>query len=100
MADLIWSRRSADDLSAIYSHVSEESDRAASNLIDSITMATVRLSDFPLSGRVVPEFNRQDIREVIVGNYRVVYQLLGESVGIALVHHGARLLRRSDLRQA
>ena len=52
-----------------------------------------RLTDFPRSGRVVPEFERSDIRELIVQSYRIVYRVRGEDVEILTVHHGARLLR-------
>ena len=41
-------------------------------------------------GRIVPEYEDESIREVIVGNYRVVCRLRGERVGIATVVHGAR----------
>jgi toxin ParE1/3/4 len=68
-------------------------------LIDQITSSADRLTEFPLSGRVVPEFNQEDVRELIVRNYRVVYQLIGEDIGIIRVHHGARLLHRSDIEQ-
>ena len=100
MARLIWSSRSEADLQSIYVHVSRDSVRAADELTDRIVAAAARLSDFPLSGRVVPEFNLEDIREVIVGNYRVVYQVIGDTVGIALVHHGARRLREAQLKQS
>jgi toxin ParE1/3/4 len=69
-------------------------------LIDQITSSAGRLTEFPLSGRIVPEFNQDDIRELIVRNYRVVYQVIGDTVGVVRVHHGARLLRGSHLRQS
>ena len=98
MAELTWSDRSENDLEAIYHNVSHDSVRAAAHLIEQIAGAAGRLSEFPLSGRMVPEFNRADIREIIVGNFRVVHVVSGDSVGVALVHHGARRLRKSDLK--
>jgi toxin ParE1/3/4 len=50
-----------------------------------------RLKDNPRSGRVVPELGNESIREVIHGNYRIVYRLQREVVEIATVFHGARL---------
>jgi plasmid stabilization system protein ParE len=52
-----------------------------------------RLQDHPLSGRVVPELGDTSIREVIHGNYRIVYRLRHDVVEIATVFHGARLFR-------
>jgi plasmid stabilization system protein ParE len=53
---------------------------------------TDRLSQFPRSGRIVPELGRDDIREVIVQSYRVIYRLRGDEVEILTVHHSARRL--------
>jgi plasmid stabilization system protein ParE len=52
------------------------------------------LRRFPRSGRVVPEYDDESIREVIVGNYRVVYRLRGQRVAIVAVSQGSRKLLR------
>ena len=70
---------------------------AAELFARSVFETTDRLEAFPQSGREVPETGRADIRELIVGNYRVIYQLLDEDAVILTVHHGARLL--DDLQQ-
>lgn len=54
--------------------------------------AVDRLELFPESGRVVPELNRKEIREVIIGNYRIIYRIRGELVEILTVYHSSRLL--------
>ena len=43
-------------------------------------------------GRIVPEFGIENIREIIVGSYRVIYRIRDEDVQILTVHHGAQLL--------
>ena len=58
----------------------------------SIRGATEQLEQFPRSGRVVAETARQEIREIIVHGYRVIYRLSSDEVEILTVHHGARLL--------
>lgn len=100
MARLIWSAESRENLRSIHRRLSKDSERAADSLIDRITSSAGRLTEFPLSGRIVPEFNQEDLRELIVRNYRVVYQVIGHTVGVVRVHHGARLLRRSDIEQS
>jgi toxin ParE1/3/4 len=59
--------------------------------------ATERLTAFPRSGRRVPEFSRDDLREVIMDPYRIIYRVTGDQVEIAAVRHGARPLRPSDI---
>ena len=100
MARLIWSAHSRENLRLIHNQISKDSERAADVLIDQITLSAGRLSDFPLSGRIVPEFNEDDIRELIVRNYRGVYQVIGDTVAIVIVHHGARRLREPHLRRS
>ena len=54
--------------------------------------ATDRLADHPRSGRVVPELDQDLVREVLLGNYRIIYRLLNDEVQVITIHHGARLL--------
>jgi plasmid stabilization system protein ParE len=51
------------------------------------------LSRFPRSGRKGPEFDNEDIRELIVYSYRVIYRLQDDEVVIAAVIHGKRILQ-------
>jgi plasmid stabilization system protein ParE len=65
--------------------------------VERVFAAVKRLETFPRSGRVVPEIGQEDIREIIVGSYRIVYVVSEEEVNILTVFHAARLLRPSDL---
>lgn len=59
-------------------------------MVDRIVGSVERLAVAPHVGRVVPEFNRQDLREIICRGYRVVYLLDGDDPTILRVVHGAR----------
>ena len=48
----------------------------------------------PRSGRVVPEYDDPDLREKILGDYRVVYRIRKDTVEIVAICHGARLIQR------
>ncbi len=61
--------------------------------------ATDRLKIFPESGRIVPEINQHNIREVIFGNYRIIYRLQDDEVQILTVYHSARLLDPNKITQ-
>ena len=84
---------SGDDVEAIRAHVARDSARYADLVAERIVAAVERLQDHPRSGRVVPELGDASIREVMHGNYRIVYRLRHDVVEIATVFHGARLLR-------
>jgi len=65
--------------------------RYAALLVERLFAAVDRLESFPESGRIVPEFQRRDLREVILGSYRIVYRLHADRAVILTVFHGARL---------
>jgi toxin ParE1/3/4 len=51
------------------------------------------LEEFPKSGRVVPDFDTENVRELIEGNYRIIYEIKPDHIGIIRIHHAARLLK-------
>ncbi len=65
---------------------------AAENWVNTIFETVENLSEFPESGRMVPELNRNDIREIIKGNYRIIYKVLNDEIHILTIRHGKRLL--------
>lgn len=97
MRPLIWSPRAAADLEAIRGYIAHDSELYASLTIARLITAASRLIEFPELGRVVPEFDRPDLRELIVRPYRLVYRVRDESVEIATVFHASRMFL--DLRQ-
>ena len=61
-------------------------------MIDSIVSRSEQLSEYPLSGRTVSEYENQGIREIIEGPYRIIYQVTEQQVDVLALVHGARLL--------
>lgn len=57
---------------------------------DDIFDATEQLTDFPLSGRIVPEIGRREIRELILAPYRIIYRTNADSCDVLSVRHGRR----------
>jgi toxin ParE1/3/4 len=92
MAKVTWTEQALEDLEAVCLFIARDAPRYAELFADQVFKVTDRLEDFPLSGRVVPEIGREDIREIILGNYRIIYRVLPEEVEILTVHHGAREL--------
>jgi plasmid stabilization system protein ParE len=58
-------------------------------MIDRLTRRSQQIADFPLSGRRVPEYDADQIREVIEGPYRIIYHIKPDQIDIVAVIHGA-----------
>ena len=90
MAEVVWSPRAVDDVRAIAAHIAGDSLAYAKSVAQKIMASTRRLATFPMSGRAVPEFGDEHIREVFAYSYRIIYRVDGETVTIAAVVHGKR----------
>ncbi|MBM2814473.1 MAG: hypothetical protein HW421_1235 [Ignavibacteria bacterium] len=97
MEKIIWSEQARDDLKLIYEYIFRDSPKYADITIDNIIEVTEKLEIFPFSGRIIPELKKEDIRELIYGNYRIIYHLIDDNVRILTVFHSARLFDNVDL---
>ena len=100
MARVIWSPQAREDLREIVLFIKRDSRPIASDVGHRIVRSTRRLARFPNSGRAVPEFKLRSLREVIIQNHRVIYEVSEDRVDILTVIHGARRLRRSVIGKA
>lgn len=66
------------------------SPQYATKVADRLTKRSQLIATFPHSGRVVPEANNVNIREVIEGPYRIIYHILEDEIDVIAVVHGAR----------
>ena len=87
---IVWTEPAGTDLEAIRTYIARDAETYANAVILDILEATDRLERFPESGRIVPELDDLHTREIIVGNYRVIYDISGDVVRILTVLHGAR----------
>ena len=92
MTPIRWTPQAADDLAAIHDYIARDSAFYARSVAERILTAIDRLEDFPLSGRVVPELQREDIREIIQRPYRIVYRVKEDSVHILTIFRSSMLL--------
>ena len=93
MTRIIWAPQAVQDLEAIRAYISRDSPQYADLFVERIVNAVGLLEGNPRSGRVVPEVGDELLREVLHGNYRLVYRLRGDIIEIATVFHGSRLFR-------
>lgn len=93
MARLNWTEQAALDLKNIYEYISMDSRLYAAIHIKRIREKARLLRKQPLLGRIVPERGDENIRELIFGNYRIIYRfVIQEQIDIITIYHSARLL--------
>lgn len=87
MVKVVWTDDAIEDLKSINKFISIDSPKNANRFSNKILDKTEILSNFPNLGRVVPEFNVESIRELIEGNYRIIYQIQDLKVEVIRIHH-------------
>jgi toxin ParE1/3/4 len=90
---VVWSRRALQDLEAIADYIAQGSPAYARVVLKNIVNQTKRLARFPRSGRILPEFADEDVREIVAYSYRIIHRLQQDEVIIAAVIHGKRILQ-------
>ena len=86
-----WTAQALLDLEEIGARIERDDPRAAARWVAKLMAAADKASAFPLLGRKVPELGRDDVRERIVGNYRVGYWLRDARLEVLTVFEGHRL---------
>ncbi len=82
MGKVTWSPSALENVNSIAEYIARDSVDMAALFAVRLIEATDRLQDFPSSGRIIPEINDPSCREIIYGNYRIMYRLLNNDVWI------------------
>ncbi len=64
-----WTHTAEGHLDAIYAYIAQDSPEYARRTVDRLTRKSQQIAEFPLSGRKVPEYDLDQIREVIEGSF-------------------------------
>ncbi len=84
-----WTDTAQGHLDAIYAYISLDSPEYAKRMVDRITRRSQQIANYPLSGRRVPEYDADQIREVIEGPYRIIFHIKPDQIDVVAVIHGA-----------
>ena len=87
-----WSPKAADSFEEICDYIARDSEYYAALFAKKVNRIVRNIPVFPRAGRVVPEYQDENLREVLFQNYRIIYRLRDEVVEIVLIAHGARQL--------
>ncbi len=89
---IIWSPLAVERAAEIAEYISRDNPTAAEKWIETVFSKVEQLKSFPESGRIVPEINSKDFRELIYGNYRIIYREKKTQVSLLTIRHGKQIL--------
>ena len=87
---IVWTEPAVEDLRELHAYIARDSEMYASGFVERIILAVEQVADHPRVGRVVPEKNDKDVRELLYQHYRILYRIKGEQIEVLTVIHGAR----------
>jgi toxin ParE1/3/4 len=91
-----WTESAEAHLDAIYAYIAQNSETYALRTVDQITRKSQQIGAFPLSGRRVPEYDLDQIREVFSGSFRIIYHIRADQIDVLAVIHGAMNVLREE----
>jgi len=98
MAKIIWSYKAYEDYNSIIEFIAIDSEHYASLMAKKIWLEIKRIEKNPKEARMVPEAGYlEEIREFILGQYRIIFQLKGDKAYLLTIHHSSRDLRKKSL---
>ncbi len=89
---VVWTPRAQRRLQEIHDHIARDQPGNAARWVARVLDRSEQISELPQSGRMVPEYQRDTIRELIEGDYRIIYRIRSQQVDVLTVRHGARRL--------
>jgi len=98
MVEIIWSYKAYEDYKSIVEFIALDSEHYASLIAKKIWKEIKRIKHNPKEARKIPEAGYlDDIREFIVGHYRIIFQLKGNTAYLLTIHHSSRDLKKKSL---
>ena len=94
---LVWSPLADEQVDEAVAYVAAGDPAAALTWLEELLERVAALRRFPDAGRVVPELGRDEVRELIVGAYRVIYRRSDDLVEVAAIRHQARHLDEGEI---
>ena len=89
---IIWSPLGVDRVSEIAEYIAQDKPSAAEKWINTVFSKVEQLQSSPEIGRAVPEIRNGQFRELIYGNYRIIYRIEKTQISILTIRHGKQIL--------
>jgi toxin ParE1/3/4 len=94
---IVWSPLAIDRASEIAEYIAQDKPSAADKWINTVFSKVEQLTSSPEIGRVVPEIKNDQFRELIYGNYRIIYRIEKKQISILTIRHGKQILPIADI---
>lgn len=86
-----WSESAKSDLRQIHDFIAKDSRQYAKQVGREIARRARTLVQFPRMGRVSPKSENENVREIFIYSYRLIYEIVGNDINIlALIHFQTR----------
>ena len=95
---IIWSPLAVDRASEIADYIAQDKPSAAEKWIDTVFSKVEQLKSSPEIGRILPEINNSQFRELIYGNYRIIYRIETKQISILTIRHGRQILPINEIK--
>lgn len=89
---VFWTDRARQDLKAIGRFIASDNPKAARAWVERLRVRARDAATQPRAGRVVPEFEDSNVREVFLRSYRIVYRVGSDAIDVLTVLEGHRLM--------
>ena len=94
---IIWSPLAVDRASEIFDYIAQDKPSAAEKWINTVFSKVEQLKSSPEIGRLVPEIYDSQFRELIYGNYRIIYRIEKKQISILTIRHGRQILPINEI---
>ncbi len=94
---IIWAPLAIDRASEIADYISMDKPYAAEKWVNTVFSKVEQLESSPEIGRIVPEVDNSQYREIIYGNYRIIYRIEKEQISILTIRHGKQILPINEI---
>jgi len=89
---VVWSPLAVERVEEIARYIAQDKPAAAEQWVKAVFDKVWQTVLFPESGRLVPEVRRRDLRELVFGNYRIIYRLGSTEIAVLTVRHFKQIL--------
>ena len=98
MVQINWTPQAKEDLKGVVDYISLDSVQYAKLQVLRLRQSVIILKSHIYSGRIVPELDKKEFRELIEGNYRIVYKVVSKSrIDILAIQHSSRDFKKRSL---
>ncbi len=94
---IIWSPLAVHRASEIADYIAQDKPSAAVRWVNEVFTKVEQLKSSPQIGRVVPEISDDQFRELIYGNYRIIYRVELKQISVLTIRHGKQILPIAEI---